>query len=555
MSREQNVPLLLWISAALLAHIATGGGAERLAQVLDDRASLHAFANSVRARLKGEDETIEIDLVDTDSLEAPQQTPPDQETPAEQRKLAEQKEPEKEPEPEKPAPKPPEPKQAKTEPTEKTPTPPAPPQQDRRIAVRQHAKPDQKDNPNANYIADEANWVEQETVAEITSRDQDDPNPTPGAEHAGPSEQPGNADEDRVAQSEDRAGDPDKAPSSDPTPPKPVEQPKTAKAEPPPSPPKAAQEPRASKPAEPTQGPKPETASASAEPRSPTDAPEVASAETGGFRLDPRRSGGEAKKPDVPKTEPRLGLGLGATGRTDSGINLNLTQQGVVAAVGEDTLSRERRADGERRRSTHRGSFQPSQFERWRAAIENYVSAVKPGNQTALNAARVPFATYLNTIHNRIHPIFADDFLVSLDSLPANHPLNDPKLMTRLEIVLDPEEGRVVRMGVLRTSGVTAFDIAALDSVQRASPFGKPPSVIVSKDGNVYFHWEFHRNPMYACSTMNARPYMLTTPPSNPEPKKPAPIIVPGGDPREQGIPTPPASREGSLAPSKPKRS
>src|SRR5690606_29146725 len=196
-------------------------------------------ANSVRARLKGEDETIEIDLVDTDSLEAPQQTPPDQETPAEQRKLAEQKEPEKEPEPEKPAPKPPEPKQAKTEPTEKTPTPPAPPQQDRRIAVRQHAKPDQKDNPNANYIADEANWVEQETVAEITSRDQDDPNPTPGAEHAGPSEQPGNADEDRVAQSEDRAGDPDKAPSSDPTPPKPVEQPKTAKAEPPPSPPKA----------------------------------------------------------------------------------------------------------------------------------------------------------------------------------------------------------------------------------------------------------------------------------------------------------------------------
>ena len=30
---------------------------------------------------------------------------------------------------------------------------------------------------------------------------------------------------------------------------------------------------------------------------------------------------------------------------------------------------------------------------------------------TALNTARVPFASYLNTIHGRIHPIFADDFL------------------------------------------------------------------------------------------------------------------------------------------------
>src|SRR5690606_23447442 len=149
------------------------------------------------------------------------------------------------------------------------------------------------------------------------------------------------------------------------------------------------------------------------------DAPEIAADETGGYRLAPRRGGRASQKPDASKPEPRLGLERGASGSKPNGINLNLTQQGDGAAVGADTLYRERRADGERRRSTHRGSFQPSQFERWRAAIENYVSAVKPGNQTALNAARVPFATYLNTIHNQIHPIFADDFLVSLDSLPA----------------------------------------------------------------------------------------------------------------------------------------
>ena len=43
---------------------------------------------------------------------------------------------------------------------------------------------------------------------------------------------------------------------------------------------------------------------------------------------------------------------------------------------------------------------------------------MKPGNQTALNTAAVPFASYLNGMHNRIHPIFADSFLGSLDGLP-----------------------------------------------------------------------------------------------------------------------------------------
>ena len=126
----------------------------------------------------------------------------------------------------------------------------------------------------------------------------------------------------------------------------------------------------------------------------------------------------------------------------------------------------------------------------------------------ALNAAAVPFASYLNGMHNRIHPIFADSFLDSLDSVPQSHPLNDQHLVTRLEIVLT-KDGSLKEMGVVRTSGITAFDIAALDSVERAQPFGPAPDVIVSPDGNVYFHWEFHRDEVYACSTIGARPFIL----------------------------------------------
>ena len=149
---------------------------------------------------------------------------------------------------------------------------------------------------------------------------------------------------------------------------------------------------------------------------------------------------------------------------------------------------------------------------RWPEHLENYVPRVRGDNQTVLNTARMAFASYLNAIHKRIHPIFADSFLSSLDRLQATHPMNDPRLSTELEIVLNQESGDLVRMGVTRSSGVTAFDIAALESVKRAAPFGPPPPEIVSPDGNVYVHWEFHRN-SEACSTFNARPFLLKAQP------------------------------------------
>ena len=248
-----------------------------------------------------------------------------------------------------------------------------------------------------------------------------------------------------------------------------------------------------------------------------------------GTAPDPAQGSATQKVQTPPGATKWLGLG-GTPGPGQ--VNINLSHQGVVAAVGADQLKKERVAEGERRKSEHRGSWQASNFERWRSAIENYVSTVKPGNQTALNTARVPFASYLNAVHNRLHPIFADSFLASLESLPGNHPMNRSDIKTDLEIVLDKDEGKVVKMGVTHTSGVTAFDIAALESVMRASPFGAPPRDIVSPDGKVYFHWEFYRNPFYACSTYFAHPFILKGAPKSAPPSiEPAPWRP--GDPKE----------------------
>lgn len=151
-------------------------------------------------------------------------------------------------------------------------------------------------------------------------------------------------------------------------------------------------------------------------------------------------------------------------------------------------------------------------LDRWRSGLENYQPIVQLDNITSLNGARSPFATYIHTMHNRIHPIFAEEFLKVFNGLPTGEQLN-PDLTTHLEIILDRNGGKIVRMGVTESSGVTAFDLAALAAVHRASPFGKAPDVIVSPDGNVYIHWEFHRDPRDACTTRNARPFMLKRPP------------------------------------------
>lgn len=120
--------------------------------------------------------------------------------------------------------------------------------------------------------------------------------------------------------------------------------------------------------------------------------------------------------------------------------------------------------------------------------------------------------TYLNSIHNRIHPIFTDQFLASLANLPASHPLNQA-LRTDVEIVIEHRTGKLVRMGIIRPSGVTEFDVAVLEAVMKAQPFGPAPAAISSPDGNVCLHWEFHRDPVDACSVRNARPYLLKSPP------------------------------------------
>lgn len=578
MPREPHIPLFLWIATAFLVHITGYKGADRAAEVLGERLEMQRFADEVRRHVLSANKPMEVALLDDKDVPAPpEEAKPDESQPDDEagppkeptetkpeappkkpkvdehpKPLDEQKKEEQKPDkPKQDKPKEPDQKKEQDKPKQDFPAMKVP----NRIAVQQHVEDkNQADNPNAEFIGDEANHVKEQTQSRITSTDQNDPNPNPGTTQDGPSSEPGNAHVNDVAHSDDAPGEVGHAPN---------EQAAGAKATAsverqesgasrtirevapnsrhgtPTGDAHGAREARNGNKAEPER-----VAAAGA--RATPASPDLETAREGGDRTGPPAEESVARAAQVAKHKqlpPARGqqdaldfLGLGASGRTAGGINLNLTPGAALAAVGRDQLGRERLADGERRRSKHRGSWRTLGIERWRAAIENYNSSVKPGNQTALNTARVPFATYLNQIHNRLHPIFADQFLASLDGLPSDSPLNRADMVTNLEIVLDKDEGKIVKMGVTRSSGSTQFDVAALESVQNAAPFGKPPPIIVSPDGRVYLHWEFYRNPIYACSTYFAHPYLLKASPESAPPKLP-PASSPPFGPREESVP------------------
>lgn len=550
---------------AILLHLGGFRTTDQVVRMVEERMDLRRFANSVRQHVRGLNQPMTIALLDEreveeleDSASKPKQPVDKTETEAaaekdeesskndEEKPLkADELKPDQLPPEEKKKPEPEKPKVEKKDDTETE-------QQfhpDKRISIVQHVKDkNQKDNPEAKFRANEANHVAEETQARITSTDQNDPKPTPGRTYAGPNEDPGNAEETEVAHSEERFGERNLAPTDTSESPQklaivrvtPRSQPAPAPA-PAPRPEQAAQ--------------RGQKAQAAVEDKEAV--PETLDARGGSFDVPEQRTA-QAAAPAKKARKHRLFapkrsrrpldfLGLGSTGTTSRGINLNLSQQDALAIVGADQLRHHRQKDAERRLSQHRGSWKNLGLERWRAAIENYVPSIKPGNQTALNAARAPWASYLNTIHNRLHPIFAWGFLDSLDSQPASSRLNDMELKTYLEIVLSKEDGRVVRMGVTRTSGITVFDIGALESVQRAEPFGTPPKQILSPDGHAYLHWEFHRNPIFACSTYYAHPYIKKLEQRPAPPRIDPPLLPPAKErgPADDG-------RRGQYSPKKP---
>lgn len=541
MQREAHIPIVLWVSTALVLHLIAGGGAEGVKEVQEhldqDRASIRSLVHGVRQGIGGG--VTEVELLDdskppeakvepSDDKASNQDSADDDTTEKEAEKKVDPKELEKKkPEPPKPpeiklpelAPPPPpeakkdEPKkeeEAKKEEAAKVDAVPIPAVPLKAIAVM-NSDPNNKSNPDSNRIANKGNTVDEEQQARLRALDRNESKPTPGTNNRGPNDAIGDSTQDKSGQSEAKAGDTRRAPGEGAA----HSEDSQHEAPKPPVPASVARSSAMGGAGVKPVAPSPASKGSDGGAGPPT--PESVATNSGNWSIDPANPGGNGSSSKPGKKSKHRDfvpgvvgkVGLFATG--DPGGPVNLGWQGFERAVGAETLQKERMAVGAAIRAEHAGRYDTNKFERWRPAIENYDPSVKLGDENALNAAEVPFADYLVGIHNRLHPIFGDEFLGS--GAAESEGLGDMTLVTHVELVLDKSEGKIVRIGVTKRSGSTIFDAVALESLDRASPFGKAPDAIVSPDGNVYLHWEFHRDPFDACSTRNAHPVLMKHPP------------------------------------------
>jgi TonB family protein len=208
-------------------------------------------------------------------------------------------------------------------------------------------------------------------------------------------------------------------------------------------------------------------------------------------------------------------------------------------ALFHEQLDRERQAFLERRRERRRMGGALDRMDRATAQLENFTPDVRPGNQTALDTLYHPFAEYLTAFHRKLHPQWGDGFLVSLIQFPDDHPLNDMTLWVKLEIVVNGN-GSIHKITIVRSSGNTVYDVAAIDAVFQGEPYPEPPADLQSGDGRLYLRYAFFRNHSQ-CGVWNAEPYILPDPPSLHEPgqdpagEHPAPGTAPAAPPAESG--------------------
>lgn len=512
------IPLYLWGSLSLILHMGfVSGTSAVVARLPTERPALASLR-------RGPAEASEVEFTFEDPRPPPVVTPPTAPRPppppTPERRV-------ERPPPERPRPvRPPEPPPP---PTPATPARVTPPPRLNAHFIDQDHHAEEPTPTDPHYLAPTNRNVEDETIAALRSLDRDHANPRVGASPSRePSTNPGNASREVHADAREVAGRRDRVPNESPE-------------------------------SRPPERPNPRTSASAQRPtaggdgrRAGNERPAGTVPTPGGVAPTPNRESGDpiasASSPQATPGEGGEGGAAGQGGRSAAEV-LGVRGMGpagtlralmprydnFVAVFGREAIQRQRE-EAAQRRSEARGSTSDD-WAVTRAALENFVSNVRVGNQTALRAAASPFAGYIVAMHNRIHRLFADGYLAGLTSLSATSPLNDRSLHTTLEIIVD-RDGSVHRINIVRSSGTLPFDVAAMNAVRRAAPFGEAPPAILSGDGKVYVHWGFYRNERQ-CGPFNAEPFILPNP-QNPAPRRTprdqSPAVNPGNvGERERG--------------------
>ncbi len=220
----------------------------------------------------------------------------------------------------------------------------------------------------------------------------------------------------------------------------------------------------------------------------------------------PKQADGDLSRPERnvrgPKTDP-------SSPGPGKNVKLALSAHDYEMLFGADAEAERRLAQKQRSTKLGRGDQRRARVQ---AALENFIPEVKPGNVTSLNARGAPFAAFIARMHRTIHKHWGFGALEDWDELSGSSPLNNPNLLTTLEIVLD-RDGTVDKVTVVRASGYLPYDAAAIDVAYTAGPYPDPPRGLRSGNGKIYVHWRFYRDDRQ-CATSGVDYYVLDNAPS-----------------------------------------
>ena len=439
-------PVRRWGLAAvvsLVAHLL--GGPPALQRIL------HPPERELEVTYVSLDDSGEPSRAASSPEEAPSPVEEDEKPPEPDRRKPTEKEPEKKPEP------------VVVKPLEVVPLPNLP-------MVDQDQFPDEKDNPEARFLAQNNHRAAEDVQAKDRSLEKAAPPPSP---------------------------DPQPQPANPLQPPTPETRPAMAAAPPP-----QAQQP------EPAPG----------RPDQPLAMRGAAGQQVG--EALPSEPGGTTV---VAGTQESQSGRAGGPQKGPSQLALSHLQYDDV--VGRELAQKERRqgALAEVARLPNRWDRLVEKQNAIRSALENFTPNVRVGNQSELGTRKHPFAAFITTMHRQIHRYWGDGFLADIDRRTGQDAYPS-SLETAIEIAVR-SDGSLAGTVFVRNSGSLPFDTAALDAVLSAAPFPTPPDAIKSRDGNVYLTWHFHRDERQ-CHPNYVDMHILTTPP-----KLTAPLAVRGATP------------------------
>ncbi len=165
---------------------------------------------------------------------------------------------------------------------------------------------------------------------------------------------------------------------------------------------------------------------------------------------------------------------------------------------------REAKAQAEQKNASNNNSSDNRQASRKQKAIaaggdgisqtDDYLEGIEEGDQTLLRTKEYKYYSFYSRVREQLrsnwNPMIRAKVSFLYSTGRSRELASNPLKKTSLRVTLN-EKGYLESIELLKTSGITTIDKAAIDAFRAAAPFPNPPDGMKEKDEKVRIFWDF----------------------------------------------------------------